>query len=112
LPTYLELTERSCRCRFGLYEDTDRLYIASVPEINKRTGKTFHLIVFTDFFTSPKLSVVREAILLENIPDTGTLALLAGSVGLFGLLGAIMYLTRKINWHDPTGKMQTDGNTP
>jgi inner membrane protein len=26
-------------------------------------------------------------------------ALLAGSVGLFILLGTIMYLTRKINWH-------------
>jgi inner membrane protein len=29
-------------------------------------------------------------------------ALLAGSVGLFLLLGTVMYLTRKINWHDLT----------
>jgi inner membrane protein len=38
-------------------------------------------------------------------------ALLAGSVGLFILLGTIMYLTRKINWYVLSGSEHTDGDT-
>ncbi|HLB31515.1 MAG TPA: inner membrane CreD family protein, partial [Gammaproteobacteria bacterium] len=36
-------------------------------------------------------------------------SLLIGSIGLFAILGAIMYSTRRVDWYD-LGRMTTDGS--
>lgn len=57
---------------------------------------------------SPKRSAIIGAFIsilygyLYTLLINQDYALLAGSVGLFLLLGTIMYLTRKIDWHDLT----------
>ncbi|MDG1891925.1 MAG: inner membrane CreD family protein [Verrucomicrobiota bacterium] len=37
-------------------------------------------------------------------------ALLSGSLGMFAMIASTMYLTRKINWHDPKGKFSSAWN--
>jgi inner membrane protein len=80
------------------------------------------IVLLTGFYCMSILKTPRRAFLmggfitllygyLYTLLVNQDYALLAGSVGLFGLLGAIMYLTRRINWHNPTGKMQPGEST-
>jgi inner membrane protein len=39
-------------------------------------------------------------------------ALLIGSIGLFGILGIIMFVSRKINWYKPVEEIEKREESP